>query len=1072
MKTIPIIRSRFPAPRPISAPARTGLRAVGFWRSFLLLSLCLMGLAFGPAPLAAKTALVNGDTVTGGAASQEALVASDQGYTVTVISGATWNTYTSAQFGAYDLLIIGDPTCRTFTATANVAAWAPVVMGTAGGRTLAGNRILVATDPVFHDGGNRNSLRATIIREGIAWAGKQPGTTGLYLDTSCDGNPAPTLAMLAMLSTGSGAWTINTAPPCGGSVSLIASNPAFATLSTASLQGWGCSVHSAYPTFPTDWSALAVATDTPTKPTCGIDPATGRSACGQAYILIAGSAVVVTSGSISITPLDATNPVDTDHTVTAHVTTTAGVPIPNQLVTFTITGVNVGAAGTCSPAGCLTDSNGFVSFTYHGSTVAGDDTIKASFTDATHSLQSATAQKHWIITNNPPVAKCRNVTVSAGATCTAAASIDDGSFDPDAGDTITLSQSPAGPYPLGTTPVTLTVTDSHGVSSSCNATVTVMDTTSPVISDCPANITVNTGPGRATCDQTVSWTPPTAKDNCGLASFEPNITPGSLFPVGMTTVTYVATDTSGNSTPCSFTVTVVDNTPPVAPVLAPVIGECSATVAVPTTTDNCAGIVTGTTGDPLVYSTQGTFTVHWTFNDGNGNSSVANQTVIVKDVTPPVVPVLAAVIGECSAMVPVPTTTDNCVPIVMGTTGDPLVYNTQGTFTVHWTFNDGNGNSSFANQTVIVKDVTPPVVPVLAAVIGECSATVAVPTTTDNCVGIVTGTTGDPLVYNTQGTFTVHWTFDDGNGNSSFANQTVIVKDVTPPVLTVPANIVVNTDPSLCTAKVTFSVSATDNCAGVTAGSVPASGSVFPKGTTTVTVTATDAGGNTVSRTFTVTVNDMERPTITAPPDVCIVSNPGSCSATAVAIGTPITADNCAVAMVVNSHPSTTYPEGQTNVTWTVTDSSGNTATALQKVTVLHSVAVTFLPPLAGQPVGNKIRVGQVVPHKVSLVDCSGITVTSGVTVYLKIQGIESSNNSVFQDVIETANGVGIAGTITGDGIMQVTGPQWHFNVNTSNFSDSNTLAGSRLYRSTVTVIDNATLKVLGTAFINLETSK
>lgn len=176
--------------------------------------------------------------------------------------------------------------------------------------------------------------------------------------------------------------------------------------------------------------------------------------------------------------------------------------------------------------------------------------------------------------------------------------------------------------------------------------------------------------------------------------------------------------------------------------------------------------------------------------------------------------------------------------------------------------------------------------------------------------------------------------------------------------------------------------------------------------------------------------------------------------------------------MVVNSHPSTTYPEGQTNVTWTVTDSSGNTATALQKVTVLHSVAVTFLPPLAGQPVGNKIRVGQVVPHKVSLVDCSGITVTSGVTVYLKIQGIESSNNSVFQDVIETANGVGIAGTITGDGIMQVTGPQWHFNVNTSNFSDSNTLAGSRLYRSTVTVIDNATLKVLGTAFINLETSK
>src|SRR5439155_4076207 len=96
---------------------------------------------------------------------------------------------------------------------------------------------------------------------------------------------------------------------------------------------------------------------------------------------------------------------------------------------------------------------------------------------------------------------------------------------------------------------------------------------------------------------------------------------------------------------------------------------------------------------------------------------------------------------------------------------DPLVYNSQGTFIVHWTFNDGNGNSSTANQTVTVKDLTPPVVPVLANVTGECSATVSAPTTTDNCAGTITGTTSDPLVYNSQGTFIVHWTFNDGNGN-------------------------------------------------------------------------------------------------------------------------------------------------------------------------------------------------------------------------------------------------------------------------------------------------------------------
>src|ERR1051325_3427610 len=119
----------------------------------------------------------------------------------------------------------------------------------------------------------------------------------------------------------------------------------------------------------------------------------------------------------------------------------------------------------------------------------------------------------------------------------------------------------------------------------------------------------------------------------------------------------------------------------------------------------------------------------------------------------------------------VTTTTDNCAGTVTGTTSDPLSYTTQGTFTIHWTFNDGHGNSSTANQTVIVHDVTPPVKPTIADATGECSVTVSAPTTTDNCAGTVTGTTSDPLSYTTQGTFTVHWSFDDGNGNSTTANQ-------------------------------------------------------------------------------------------------------------------------------------------------------------------------------------------------------------------------------------------------------------------------------------------------------------
>src|SRR5690606_4372306 len=154
------------------------------------------------------------------------------------------------------------------------------------------------------------------------------------------------------------------------------------------------------------------------------------------------------------------------------------------------------------------------------------------------------------------------------------------------------------------------------------------------------------------------------------------------------------------------------------------------------------------------YNTQGTFVITWTFNDENGNTSTATQTVIVDDVTAPVVPQLANVTGECSATATPPTTTDNCAGTITGTTNDPSTYNTQGTFVITWTFNDGNGNTSTATQTVIVDDVTAPVVPTLANVTGQCSATVTPPTTTDGCSAtVITGTTTDPLTYTTQGTF-------------------------------------------------------------------------------------------------------------------------------------------------------------------------------------------------------------------------------------------------------------------------------------------------------------------------------
>ena len=83
--------------------------------------------------------------------------------------------------------------------------------------------------------------------------------------------------------------------------------------------------------------------------------------------------------------------------------------------------------------------------------------------------------------NQPPVAQCQDITVSANNTCQANASIDSGSYDPDEEDTISFSQEPPGPYSLGNTSVTLTVTDPSGLSESCTGTVTVVDTIPPEI---------------------------------------------------------------------------------------------------------------------------------------------------------------------------------------------------------------------------------------------------------------------------------------------------------------------------------------------------------------------------------------------------------------------------------------------------------------------------------------------------------------------------------------------------------------------------------------------------------------
>ena len=104
------------------------------------------------------------------------------------------------------------------------------------------------------------------------------------------------------------------------------------------------------------------------------------------------------------------------------------------------------------------------------------------------------------------------------------------------------------------------------------------------------------------------------------------------------------------------------------------------------------------------------------------------------------------------------------------------------------------------------------------------------------------------------GTTPVTATVTDGAGQTAAGTFTVTVVDTTPPALTVPANISVDATTAVGS-HVTFSTSATDLVSrSVTTTNVPASGSLFPIGATTVTTTAVDAAGNRASKTFTVNV--------------------------------------------------------------------------------------------------------------------------------------------------------------------------------------------------------------------------
>jgi hypothetical protein len=172
----------------------------------------------------------------------------------------------------------------------------------------------------------------------------------------------------------------------------------------------------------------------------------------------------------------------------------------------------------------------------------------------------------------------------------------------------------------------------------------------------------------------------------------------------------------------------------------------------------------------------------------------------------------------------------------------------------------------------------------------------------------------------------------------------VTIQDNQNPTITCPANQVQCNDNNQCGAVVNYPAPTPhDNCPNATTACSPAAGSFFPKGTTTVSCTATDASGHQSSPcTFTVTVNDCQPPTIT-----CQNVSTAAAASCPIATSAPVTltvtaTDNCPGVVTVvckdqNNQPVTpgqSLPVGTTTVTCTATDASGNAASCSFTVTV------------------------------------------------------------------------------------------------------------------------------------------
>jgi hypothetical protein len=405
------------------------------------------------------------------------------------------------------------------------------------------------------------------------------------------------------------------------------------------------------------------------------------------------------TGSFTVTVTDTTGPsVTAPNDVTEEAADSSGAIVAYSGATAS--DVHDGSlTPTCAPAS--------------GSVFAlGDTTVTCTATDSSGNTGSATFHVFVVDTTPPHVSVPADIDLEATSPSGAPATFTVTAMDTvDGATSVTCDHDSGDTFDFGETTVSCSSTDAHSNTGHESFTVTVADTTPPVLESHGDETAEATGPTGAV----VSYTKPGATD-VASTTVQVDCIPESdtTFALATTPVNCTATDAHGNHAYSSFDVTVQDTTPPAITVPADKTAEATGpSGAAVTFTATASDLVDGSTLVECTPASGSTFalgdtTVDCSSTDAHANTDHASFKVSVVDTTAPTLhlpsDITRSATSASGAVVSYTATADDLVDSSVTPSCTPSSGSTfgPGTTAVSCSATDDSGNTSTGGFNVTV----------------------------------------------------------------------------------------------------------------------------------------------------------------------------------------------------------------------------------------------------------------------------------------------------------------------------------------------------------------------------------